>query len=463
MRLHRLPIAVAPAPRETVLSYLSRLTSLHGLQLRELWEPISTPRPGSRRRDVVAGRLATVTGHDRDHLARALPELHPAQNWSALRHQPQPGCPPCDARHPGGPVTRLLPHQRYVCARHHYWLGPPDIDQTATALPDQLDDLVLAQRRHLRLLRRHGPIATYDAVLTAFLVCGHVWSDWLENDGGACREWDRRAGILIPRGREATAFSASRLFAVVYPEAVQLAALVASPAWRRLACGDADDQQRFTAEMGRRLGRPRYHPPEHGDAIAHWMKYDSWRPPSQPTTIFPDTQQNGSSHTPKTSVLSKERQARSALWFSRTRRGGGAILHHRHIQPVLGPTMVSADGRHEGDDLGQPHHRPESPGAGSPSDPAFSLAAPVWLGPGTPPVAASRSGCRCRPAPWRAAAPAARRVMGGSPRAAPPSRRGRPGPARQRPTAAPRRRSTRSSGTEPIWVSICLGRLCPFP
>jgi len=79
-------------------------------------------------------------------------------------------------------------------------------------------------------------------------------SDWLENDSVACREWDRRAGILIPRGREATAFSGSRLFAAVYPEAVQLAALLASPAWRRLACGDAADQERFTAEIGRRLG-----------------------------------------------------------------------------------------------------------------------------------------------------------------------------------------------------------------
>src|SRR6476619_8511257 len=134
MRLHRLPIAVAPAQQETVASYLARLTSLHGLPLRELWEPISVPRPGSRRRDVLADRLAAVTGHPREHLIRALPELHPAPDWSTLRHQPQAGCPRCDARHPGGPVTRLLPHHRYVCTRHRYWIGPPDIDQPATGL-----------------------------------------------------------------------------------------------------------------------------------------------------------------------------------------------------------------------------------------------------------------------------------------------------------------------------------------
>ena len=63
MRLHRLPIAVAPAQQETVASYLARLASLHGLPLRELWEPISVPRPGGRRRDVLADRLAAMTSH----------------------------------------------------------------------------------------------------------------------------------------------------------------------------------------------------------------------------------------------------------------------------------------------------------------------------------------------------------------------------------------------------------------
>jgi hypothetical protein len=31
------------------------------------------------------------------------------------------------------------------------------------------------QRAHLRLLHRLGPAATYDAVLTGFLICGHRW------------------------------------------------------------------------------------------------------------------------------------------------------------------------------------------------------------------------------------------------------------------------------------------------
>jgi hypothetical protein len=335
MRLHRLPIAVAPAQHETVASYLARLANLHGLPLRELWEPISVPRPGSRRRDVLADRLAAVTGHDRVHLMRALPELHPAPDWSALQHQPQRGCPRCDARHPGDAVTRILAHHHYVCTRHRYWIGPPDIDQPATAL-GPLDDIVGAQRHHLRLLRRHGAGAAYDAVLTGFLFCGHLWADRCQDSIGVQREWTRRAAVLIPLGAEPATFSASRLFAAVYPEAVSLASLIASPTWRLRAAGDADQQRQFTTEVGHRLGRPHYYPAAgHDDAVAHWMMFDCWRPPSPPDRTFPDTREHGSIHPPKVSENSRDRHHRSAFWFAHTRRGGGAILHHRHIRPVL--------------------------------------------------------------------------------------------------------------------------------
>ena len=111
----RLPIPVPPARHETVASYLARLASLHGLDPGELWHQVSTPAAGTRRRAVDPGRLAAITGRPAEHLARALPELRrPGPDWQAWRHQPQPGCPRCDARHDGGPVTRLLPHHRYV-------------------------------------------------------------------------------------------------------------------------------------------------------------------------------------------------------------------------------------------------------------------------------------------------------------------------------------------------------------
>lgn len=335
MRLPRLPIPVAPARQEILASYLTRLATLHGLDPRELWDPISVARPAGRQRDVLAERLAAITGRAREHLAAALPELRERADWSCMRHQPQPGCLRCDARHPGGPVTRLLPHHRYVCTRHRYWIGPPDIDQAATALNGGLDDIVQAQRRHLRLLRRHGPAATYDAVLTGFLFCAHLWTNQPGTDRDAWHRWTRRTELLIPIGAEAATFSASRLFAAVYPEAVSLAAVIAAPPWRRLAAGDVEQRQRFVNEIGHRLGRPGYQPPEHGDAVAHWMKFDCTQPPSGPDKTFPDTREHGAVRRPKTSEQSLSRHDRSAYWFGRNRRSANILLHHRHIRPVL--------------------------------------------------------------------------------------------------------------------------------
>lgn len=218
----RLPVAVPPARQETLASYLARLASLHGLDPRELWRQASAPAP----RCIDPGRLASITGRPPGHLARALPELRdPEPDWQAWRHQPQPRCPRCDARHDGGPVTRLLPHHRYVCTRHKYWIGPPDAGQPATPLGPQLDDIVQAQGRHLRLLRRHGAAATYDAVLTGFLICGHLWAGRPGEWPGPWHQWTRRAENLIPPGTEPARFSASRIFAAAYPEAVSLAGL----------------------------------------------------------------------------------------------------------------------------------------------------------------------------------------------------------------------------------------------
>ena len=90
-----------PARHETVASYLARLASLHGLDPAELWQQVSSPQPGTRRRDVIPDRLAAITGRPAGHLAGALPELRrPGPGWQAWRHQPQPGCP-----HPPAPTS----------------------------------------------------------------------------------------------------------------------------------------------------------------------------------------------------------------------------------------------------------------------------------------------------------------------------------------------------------------------
>ncbi|MDP7707488.1 MULTISPECIES: TniQ family protein [Mycobacterium] len=340
--LARLPIPAGPARHEIVPSYLTRLTLLHGLPEGELFEHLSTntpaDQPARKRGRVVADRLAVVTGRPVEHLALALPELRdPALDWTAWRHQSQPGCPRCDARHIGGPVLRLLPHHYYVCTRHRYWIGPPDAGQPPTPLHDLVgDQIVAAQHRHNRLLARHGAAAAFDAVLTGFLLCGHLWNHGQREQTAAVHEWERRAEWLIPPGTVTTAYSTSLLFAAVYPEAVSFAALIASPTWRHLAHGDTDEQRVFLSESCRRVGRVVPDPgSERADAIRHWMIFDSHRPPSRPDKTFPETREYAASRPAKPNNASLARTQRGARWFAANRYGGSSILHHRHIRPVL--------------------------------------------------------------------------------------------------------------------------------
>lgn len=342
----RLPIPVAPARHELLTSYVGRLAELHGIGFGELWAQISTrEHPGTTRRRALPEALAALTGRTHRELAGALPELRdPAPDWAVLRHEPQPGCPRCDARHPGGPVTRLLPHHRYVCLRHRLWIGPPDIAAAPTPL-GELPEILRAQRRHLRLLRRHGATSTYDAVLTGFLICAHLWSRPAAA-GALCPHWPRRVEDLI--GDRFADFTASRVFAAVYPEAVSLAGVLAPTPWRRLAHGDHHQRQQFLAEFARRLDQPSYQPCDTSDAVAHWMSTDSWRPPIPPSRTYLDTRARCSNHVFTPGKANQARHERSALWFSRRPDGGNVILHHRHIRPVLirpwSPAMENIQG-----------------------------------------------------------------------------------------------------------------------
>jgi hypothetical protein len=144
-----------------------------------------------------------------------------------------------------------------------------------------------------------------------------------------------RADVLIPHHAEKTSFSASRLCAATYPEAVKIAALLGSLHWRRLADGGPDDQRRFTTEIGRRLGDPDNRPRISKDPIAHWLDQDCWQPPSLPRSTYRTVRSVGGRTTPNTSDRAQDSHNRSATWFARTRRGGGPMLHHRHLTAVL--------------------------------------------------------------------------------------------------------------------------------
>ncbi|MFE2754011.1 hypothetical protein ACFXGA_18635 [Actinosynnema sp. NPDC059335] len=334
-----MPITVRPAGDEIAVSYLTRLAALHEIPFDVLWAQVSRPRGnGNNTRRLDGDLLACVADQPRARLDRAVVELRdPEPDWLALRHEPQRGCRRCDARHPGGPVLRLLPHHTYVCTRHRIWIGPPD--QTDHPQPglDELPEVVAAQHRHLRLLRRLGPAATYDAVLTGFLICAHRWNfTEIAYDGDAWLDWTRRAELLVPPGTETDTFSTSRLFAATYPEAVAVAELVGPLRWRRLAAGGPDDQRAFAAEIGRRLGLRDYQPTLTQDPIAHWIEQDCHQPPSLPNNDYRSLRTFGGTTFVKPARDSDNKRHLAAYWFAQKhRRGGDAMLHHRALNPVV--------------------------------------------------------------------------------------------------------------------------------
>ena len=328
----RLPVTARPARHEALASYLRRLATLNSLDGDDLWRRVTTSASGSRlRRSPAVPAVAALAGREPAALAAAIPELRdPPPDWESLRHAPQAGCPRCDAGHPGGQVLRLLPHHEYACTRHQYWIGPPDINHPGPPLPGH-PEIITAQRRHCKLVRQHGWAMAYDGVLTGLMICAHLWQNHAIT--GPKPTWDRRRQDLIPPGQEATQFTASRIFATVYPEAVSLAAVIASPQWRELASGTGHDARLLAAELGRRTGIPGYTPSRENDPIGHWIADDASQPPSPPGTIFRGRRP---SQLDTVHPLSQARHDTSALRLaSGDRPPGRIILTHRVIQPVL--------------------------------------------------------------------------------------------------------------------------------
>jgi hypothetical protein len=124
--------------------------------------------------------------------------------------------------------------------------------------------------------------------------------------------------------------------AATYPEAVLLAEVIGSLRWRRLAAGGPDDQARFTAEVAERLNLRDYRPTVLKDPISHWIEADCWNPPSLPDHTFNSLKTFcGPVGFRKSANNADGKRGTSALWFSRHRRGGDAMLHHRTLNPVV--------------------------------------------------------------------------------------------------------------------------------
>ncbi|MEO3825072.1 TniQ family protein [Actinomadura sp. B10D3] len=334
----RLPLPVPPATGETVKSYLMRLATLHDVIYGELWHWVSAPINGdAKRRIIVGSRLAEATGYPLDRLAKALPELDPGTEWLQLRDIPQPACPRCTARHPGGAVRRLFPLNAYVCRRHRYWLGPPDVGEESYRRLDDLPELLAAQRKHRRLARLWGPLPVFDALVHAFKICAVLWKNGPEETHGHSRwwHWEHRLDQLIPKTGTRESFSHSRCYAAIYPEAVTIAALLAHPVWRvKATCplGDPDTDHRwdFTEQFGRRLGLDDYYPEDPRHPVILWADHHAPQPLMVPTTFLEHRvgSIDGASPGPPVRALRKHHQA--ARYFAGKRYAANTLIYHQH-------------------------------------------------------------------------------------------------------------------------------------
>ncbi|MEU6745199.1 hypothetical protein ABZ914_03115 [Spirillospora sp. NPDC046719] len=99
-----------------------------------------------------------------------------------------------------------------------------------------------------------------------------------------------RTMICIPPETEQNTFTAAKLFAAIYPDAINIAELIASPTWRELAAGDDDQLSLFCAAIGDRIGVPDYQPQHNLDPIGHWIAEDCWQAPSSPPPPSPQPQ-----------------------------------------------------------------------------------------------------------------------------------------------------------------------------
>jgi hypothetical protein len=243
----RLPVWVPLVRAETLECYLARLAAANHLDLRQLRAHLGMR---TRRAPPDLDRLAAITGHSAHRLAGVLADARPLPGRSRLA--PLIGriaCRRCTARRGiTGDVYCARVDQR-VCRRHHRWLGGP-LDNTVyqhdlSALPEVLH----AQRRHYRLLHRHGA----DHGRMAIYWAGSIVERWTERgDCGAHRQ--RRLAAHRAAQPASPEPDTSLLAMANYPEIVTLAGMLASPHWSAIASADyRRDRLPFELEVARRL------------------------------------------------------------------------------------------------------------------------------------------------------------------------------------------------------------------
>lgn len=229
-----LPRPVKPLPNEVLAEYLARLGKANGISRARL-EALLT-----RRGPTIRAALATTVSMSDRALAFALPELRVADDSDAYPELLQravesigPGCPLCASRH-GQRISFpqvWSTHDSVVCVDHSMWLNGTAfrVDPTRPVVKivgASRADILLAHRRHQRLIRQHGRPAILRAVTDAYDIV-EQWNYWWPLEAIEFRLIE-----LQPNETQRGAGTASRN-AAMYPEIIRLATVLSDTAWRR--------------------------------------------------------------------------------------------------------------------------------------------------------------------------------------------------------------------------------------
>lgn len=255
-----LPRPVAPVLNETIESYLRRLATANQLDASALRIHIS----GDKRKStpVPLTTLALVSGQPTHALRYAILELSTGEELATMPicSRPRPGgsqrrqCLPCTrSRGHRADVWCWNHHDDVICFRHLRWIGD-GIDHADAGQPDLSGqpDILRANRRHRRLIRRYGR----DTAATAFREARYICRRWHDR-GHHQHDFQRLMGLFHGHKWRVTA-SDPTIHAACYPQIVELTRLLASPFWRAKAQQHWPQPREFI-DQTRRTVAPRFH------------------------------------------------------------------------------------------------------------------------------------------------------------------------------------------------------------
>ncbi|MGW1586787.1 TniQ family protein [Streptomyces sp. NPDC002386] len=173
------PRPLPPFPNETLNSYCQRLAHANRIPAERLHTPSRWLAHDDDSVTALLRRLTILTGLPRETFWHALPELRWRHEHgmsplgrsrppvASMRLRRRWACRRCTAtRTPGQHVMTWIPIYTHACLQHRLWIG-----EAVTVTREQVDlaqmpETLWAQRRHHRLVRRHGERVTAECFRT---------------------------------------------------------------------------------------------------------------------------------------------------------------------------------------------------------------------------------------------------------------------------------------------------------